>query len=295
MNNGFRYPFWATFFRISFITNRSDAMRMGGKSEGARISATCSGNALFLHGGPGLTAAMERRWYRSRLPIQWWDQPKANCFAALVGAAASELEFLAELGPVHVIAHSFAGQIVCALADAHPERISRVTLLGCPFDPGLGSVRACRTVAAGGNRALALAADRIERSPTAEAFRNMVDAAVADPSFLRVYFGRRSQAALGRFLESAPELFSLDIETYCSVMTEFLGGPAPAKESAYRGSVRFILGRYDVVLAPDEDIAAWRQVFPQMSVCWVDTGHFLHLEAEPDEWFADEPGVRCGA
>ena len=266
------------------------------KSGEERISAMCSGNALFLHGGPGLTAAVERQWYGSRLPIHWWDQPKAGRFSALVDAAAVELRALAaEAGPVHLIAHSFAGKIAQVLVESSPESISRITLLGCPFDPGLGSVRACRTVAASGNRALALAADRMERSPTAEAFRNMVDAAVADPSFLRVYFGPRSQAALGRFLAAAPELFSLDIETYCSVMTEFLGGPAPAKESAYRGGVRFILGRYDVVLAPDEDIAAWRQVFPQMSVCWVDTGHFLHLEADPDEWFADEPGLRCGA
>ena len=30
---------------------------------------------LFLHGGPGLHAAVERAWFGDSLPVLWWDQP----------------------------------------------------------------------------------------------------------------------------------------------------------------------------------------------------------------------------
>lgn len=30
---------------------------------------------LYLHAGPGLTAALERQWFGEALPLQWWDQP----------------------------------------------------------------------------------------------------------------------------------------------------------------------------------------------------------------------------
>ncbi|BAP87176.1 putative uncharacterized protein [Burkholderiales bacterium GJ-E10] len=263
-------------------------MAMDGTGEGALALGGGRGDchsALFLHGGPGLTAAMERHWYQDRLPIYWWDQPAAQRFSELVDAAAAELESFAR--PVHLVAHSFAGSIARALADACPERISRLTLLSCPFDTALGAVRVCRSAAALRNGELALATDRAERSADPDAFRAMVQAAVADPLFATVYFGPGSQAARERFLEAAPQHFSFDFDTYCFVMAEFVGKSPRVDPSAYRGSVRLVLGRHDVALAPEEDLDRWRRVFPQLSVRWVDTGHFVQFEAEPGLWFGD--------
>ncbi|MBS0337665.1 MAG: alpha/beta hydrolase, partial [Proteobacteria bacterium] len=69
---------------------------------------------LYLHAGPGLSAAMERQWFGTTLPVHWWDQPVAAAadaqpYRSLLDAARAELVRLADTAgrPVDVIAHSF--------------------------------------------------------------------------------------------------------------------------------------------------------------------------------------------
>lgn len=51
---------------------------------------------LFLHGGPGMTAELERRRFGETLPVHWWDQPfvgpnAERPFQVLIDAAVTEV------------------------------------------------------------------------------------------------------------------------------------------------------------------------------------------------------------
>ena len=64
-------------------------------------SSTTPPKILFLHGGPGMTAELERRQFGSELPVYWWDQPLIRSQAlrpveVLIDAACLVINRLAE-------------------------------------------------------------------------------------------------------------------------------------------------------------------------------------------------------
>jgi len=245
--------------------------------------------ALFLHGGPGLSSRIERLWFGQSLPVLWWDQPSAGRepapFDALVEAATNELRKMARLSTVHLIAHSFGGQLARALACRHPELIHRITLLGCAPNPVAGLIRLCRRVSelseAG---SVAAAVSAAENDLNAESFAAMTMATALDPAYPAVYFGPESVAVRDRFIELTKREPILDAETFLGVMNQFLQQPSAEPLPAYAGKVDLLMGRYDPILAPDLDAAAWRRVFPALKMVTVNCGHCVHLETAPDVW-----------
>ncbi len=241
-------------------------------------------NALFLR-GLGRSSALERLWHGDSLPVHWWDQPRVGSVDALTEAAALELERMAADAPVHVIGHSFGAQVARALADSRPERISRLTLLGCPFDPVEGAICLGEAIARKSrNEALEHCVRRVRESRNLDAFREMIRAAAADPSFPAIYFGPDSAEVRDWFLDLARQAVSVDFEMFFALMNDFLRNPPELAESRYRGEVRVILGKHDPVLAPEKDIRKWRAAFPGASFVWLDAGHYVHLESGPECW-----------
>ena len=66
---------------------------------------------FFLHGGPGMTAELERRQFGATLPVHWWDQPHIDAddrlpFGTLVDATVAEVTRLSDArrGPVDLLA-----------------------------------------------------------------------------------------------------------------------------------------------------------------------------------------------
>ena len=245
--------------------------------------------ALFLHGGPGLNSGIERLWFDSGLPIRWWDQPgvdgEAAPFDTLVKAAAAQLAEMAKHEPIHLVAHSFGGQIAYALARDYPRRIRRITLLGCAADPANSMIRLChRIVAQGGSAALAQAVRIAETDLNLETFKAMVLAGASDPAYPAVYFGPGSAAAQNRFLALMPQIF-LDLATFLTVMNGFLRAPPLEPLPGFHGEVDLIMGRHDPVLSLAADAATWSRVFPQAKIVTVEAGHIIHLETAPAIWF----------
>lgn len=106
--------------------------------------------ALFIHGGPSAGSAWATLAGKlHRICCLIVDRPGAGLsdplrldrktlpgFAA--GFVADVLDAL-EISRAHVVANSFGGHIALRSAAAHPDRVERMVLLGCPaFVPGMG-------------------------------------------------------------------------------------------------------------------------------------------------------------
>lgn len=246
-------------------------------------------NALFLHGGPGLHAAVERAWFGDALPILWWDQPSVAAdptpFRTLVAHAASQLETLADtVGErVDLIAHSFGGQIAVALTREYPALIRNITLLGCSPDPIRGFIIFARRLIEAGyeHPGLRDALAAVEESCDENSFSALTQACYA---LSGIYFGPNSAKMRERYFAIAGETPPVDTATFFAVMREFLHAPPPAQITGYGGEVAMLMGEHDPVLCVDEDREKWRGVFPQAEFKLVDAGHIVHLELPPQAW-----------
>lgn len=250
------------------------------------------GNTLFLHGGPGMTSGIERLWFGEDLPIRWWDQPIEAPWApapldALADAAAAEVARMADAcgEPVHVVAHCFGGRIAHALARRCPERLRRITLMGCAHNVLDGMFRlAGRTADTGGSRILVDAIAAARQHLDGDSFEAMMLAVAADPLFPGIYFGPGSAVARTRFLELLPQTNFIDVAAFLAGMKKMLALPPPQPLPDFSGEVMLVVGRDDPVLLPEEDIAGWRGVFPRLRAEVVEAGHWIHLETPPAVW-----------
>ena len=257
---------------------------------------------LFLHGGPGLHAVVERAWFGDTLPILWWDQPAVAAddpapFRTLVAHAAGQLRALAGSsgGQVDLIAHSFGGQIAAVLANEHPTLIRRITLLGCappdPFRPFL--LVGQRLLEAGYERpGLQDAMQAAQQNPDDDRFAALIQACFPDPFIPDIYFGPASAAAKDRYLALASVAPPVDLTTFFAVMIESIHASPLARVEAcpehrrrrFAGEVVALLGKHDPVLRVEESTEKWREIFPQAQFKVMDAGHFLHLELPPEAW-----------
>ncbi|HXE08426.1 MAG TPA: alpha/beta hydrolase [Acidobacteriaceae bacterium] len=268
-----------------------------------RDASQCS-RAIFLHGGPGFSAELERRRYAERLPVHWWDQPRlasdaVRPFDALVEAAREQLVGLSERrgAPVTVLASSFGTFIARELLAAIPERIESVT-----FSAGLLDIR-LPFVRWGRWRAKRLADPALETASQAAAVSNdpdvfwkLIGHIVAMPDFFDDYWGPESlpQRAAMRALAAEGPMF--DLATFRAVMNDMLSparpsparmpsGDAPEEDACATMEipVRVLIGTHDL-LAEKADVGAWRALFPSATIDLVDCGHFPHLELPPEAW-----------
>lgn len=252
-----------------------------------------SKRTLFLHGGPGLSAEIERCWYGEALPICWWDQPlvttdDASPFRSLVNAAHQQLQEMAEAagGPIEVLAHSFAGQIAHALAHEAPQRVKSLTLLDCPVDPFIPLLRLCRCLLASEpNSPLAVALAKAESHLDAQTFQALTFACAGHPGYPAIYFGRGSAAARERYLALLPQVRFLDVASFLAIMNDLLQAPPLSPLPDYGGPVTLVMGSDDPLLAPELDHVGWQRIFPRLQVREVVSGHFVHLETAPEIWW----------
>src|SRR6185312_14011656 len=227
-----------------------------------RDASQCS-RAIFLHGGPGFSAELERRRYAERLPVHWWDQPRlasdaVRPFDALVEAAREQLVGLSERrgAPVTVLASSFGTFIARELLAAIPERIESVT-----FSAGLLDIR-LPFVRWGRWRAKRLADPALETASQAAAVSNdpdvfwkLIGHIVAMPDFFDDYWGPESlpqRAAMNDMLSPARPS-----------PARMPSGDAPEEDACATMEipVRVLIGTHDL-LAEKADVGAWRALFP---------------------------------
>lgn len=249
---------------------------------------------LYLHAGPGLSAAMERQWFGTTLPVHWWDQPVAAAadaqpYRSLLDAARAELVRLADTAgrPVDVIAHSFGSLLAFDLLQQTGERIGALTLLAPATDPYrqlvmLGTRLAAAADASPGLRAISAEAGRCRSRAH---LQQLVAAILATADPLRPYWSPHATAARARHAALAARYFTFDPDTYLRVVWDRIGQPSrpPFDRPHAGGPLRCLFGRWDPLLDAGER-ALWGRWLPHAEHRLVEAGHFLQFELQPRDW-----------
>ena len=245
---------------------------------------------LFLHGGPGLSAALERQRFGNSLPVHWWDQPHVDDdvvapFDWLVDAAERELKRLHNVQgkPVALLANSFGVHLALALIERAPEKIAAVNILGGTLDMRMAFVRLAQRIAeVNRDAALKAVSDRTEEKGDDESLWTLIEKLFTVGNLLDFYWGPGAEEQCERMKALAASGALVHATTFHTVLGDFLGR-RPAAPPAFGGSVRVLIGRFDPYARAD-DGPLWRAVFPNASVEFVDAGHFPHLELAPEIW-----------
>lgn len=249
-----------------------------------------SRQVLFLHGGPGLSAALERRRFGGTLPVLWWDQPHVEADAAapfgrLVDAAEGELRrlFDAEERPVALLANSFGVHVALALIERVPERIESLDIVGGVLGMRKAFVRLAQRIAeANRDAALKAVSDRAEARGDSESLWALIEQLFTVSNLLDFYWGPAAQEQCKSMNALAASGELVHAATFRGVLADFLERK-PAAGQAFNGAVRVLVGRYDPYARTD-DAGVWREVFPQAAVEFVEAGHFPHLELPAEDW-----------
>jgi pimeloyl-ACP methyl ester carboxylesterase len=246
---------------------------------------------LFLHGGPGFTAELERQQFADSLPVYWWDQPHAQqtsgAYETLVNAARAELHRLyRESGePIGLLANSFGVHLALELMERAPHEIARVTIVGGVVDTRSAFVRLGRHLAAtNGDEALAAAALDAEQGEGNARLWRLIERLLGVTDLLNAYWSPNAGASQAAMTALAREDRLMHSPTFQAVLADFLDRPA-ARLTRWQGPAEVIIGRYDPFSYCGEE-ELWRSLLPAPSIRTVETGHFPHLELPSSEWLS---------
>jgi Alpha/beta hydrolase family len=253
--------------------------------------AQSSPRILFLHGGPGFTAELERRQFGDSLPVHWWDQPHFDVhdsapYARLVRAALEELDRLysQERRPIGLVANSFGAHLALALMRAVPEKIGPSSIVGGVLDVRTAFVRlARRIVQANGDEGLMAASDAVEQRRDFGTLWKLVERLLTVPNLLDFYWSPTATRQLNAMKSLLASGRLLHVLTFHTVLQHFLSMDAMVGPPPWRGPLQVCIGRDDPFYVP-EDTSPWRTLLPSASLKVVDAGHFPHLELSPSEW-----------
>ncbi|PZA15952.1 hypothetical protein DNK49_14560 [Azoarcus communis] len=257
--------------------------------------------ALYLHGGPGMSSAIERAWFGEQLPVLWWDQPRIaadtpRAFSRTVDAAAGQLLRLRhELGhPPALITLSFGALIALELVRRHPADIGSLTILApsapMPHPQRSGLRMAEYLLDQGhGDASLREAVTALRKEKSHATILALFSALLAIPDVLNHYFAAASVSPRERFFAEATKVLLLDMDCFAAVTRELVDYPPPSVTTGFSGPVRILFGRHDPLHDPVADPQEWRALFPAACLETVDTGHMIVFELPEDEWIPSPP------
>jgi pimeloyl-ACP methyl ester carboxylesterase len=249
-------------------------------------------DTLFLHGGPGLNAYVERQVLGEQFPhVHFWDQPPVytsrDAFNTLMEAAVAEVErmFEARRGPIRLMANSFGGHLVSGLLEHIPQKISACHLYGpVYYIPeaflNLLGIMANDGAADGDLRTRITEFLKVRTHPCADKseiwdYFNLIS---LDADFLRYYWPDEAQyTAWITCTRRGPEF---DFMTCRNVLNDFLRHHCERRFS-FKGTQEIIieLGDRDPLLDLEREMRLWSNRFPTASiVIHRGSGHFIHLE-----------------
>lgn len=251
---------------------------------------------LFLHGGPGLTAELERRQFGTTLPVHWWDQPRISdrseqAFEALVDAAVAELERLSHRphDRVSLLASCFGALLARALFDRMPERVGEITISGGIWDLRVGILRIGEWLAHRHDDAeLEAQCRETAEQDSPEGYLSLLARVSATRGFLDSQWSPEAHALRNamRALASTGRLVDWPTLQVVTMAALTCAPPLPLVRPHPR-TVHILIGRFDPYFH-ESDIDAWGRLWPTAIVQVVDAGHFPHLELPPSAWMPQQ-------
>ncbi len=246
---------------------------------------------LFLHGGPGLNARMERRQYGTSLPVLWWDQPCLRSgvprpFDMLVEAVEVQLQEMAARkgGPIAILANSFGARIAIELLNRDPANIAALTISGGVLDLWLAFVRFGRHLARKrSDPHLHRLADAVMEGPSLERLWPLIGSITSAADFVDEYWSPTATLLRATMRTLATDGRLLHWETFQAVVSAVVWVPWHPVRKSPGIPIRVLIGRCDPYMEPD-DVSYWLELFPDAQVQLVNAGHFPHLELPPSVW-----------
>ena len=245
---------------------------------------------LFLHGGPGLNAVLEKQRFGSTLPVDWWDQPHVSAevdapFEWLVDAAEKEVRrlFDVQAKPVALVANSFGAHLAVALIERVPKKIASLDILGGILDVRTAFVRLAQRISeVNGDADLKALSDHAKESGDNESLWALIAKLFTVGNLLDFYWSLNAQPQREAMKALAASGLLVHAATFQAVLADFLKRKPPAAPM-FGGPVRVLIGRFDPY-ARENDADLWRPMFPQATVQLVEAGHFPHLELPAKDW-----------
>jgi len=251
-----------------------------------------TGNGLYLHGGPGLNAEVERQWFEGRVGLDWWSQPAiaptdVSPLQSVVDAAKARLVQLNQRhgGRVYIVSHSVGAVIAVQLLREAPDLIASATLINPIFDLTEAMVGLARR----------LISDGIATPPLSEAMQRpvdrrtgFVDLAVmmaSVPARFDLYWSPSSGRAKDRYIRLSPNGPAVDFDAFTRVGAA-IQDLAPSLYGIKTSvPVRAIVGAHDPMM-PQDALAYVHERLPLATVSVVDAGHMATFEQPQEAWRA---------
>jgi pimeloyl-ACP methyl ester carboxylesterase len=250
---------------------------------------------LFLHGGPGLSSIAERELYGAQLPVHWWDQPNsvvlfAKPYRELLDAAEDEASQLAEQsgGRINLLAHSFGANLALQVVERIPSLINEVTLLAPVRDMGDAFIRLSERLRAINPdcEQLTDAMEEFRQRSDFDHFARLATQVMAISSFIDLYRSSGAEVQRRWFVDLLMHQPLFDSNAFAVVVKDFwaevpASAPAPLPVRAH-----LVFGTSDPLVCIEAEQHFWASRFHVTSTRTVDSGHFVHLERPPAEWWA---------
>jgi pimeloyl-ACP methyl ester carboxylesterase len=246
---------------------------------------------LFVHGGPGLNAGLERQLLGNSLPVHWWDQPLVGekdtaPWERLLDATVREVERMADeaMRPIALLASSFGSHLARAVLGRVPNRVSHVTIVGGILDIRTAFARlAARVAQANSDPDLSAAGVQAAEDTDPASLWALVGRIFSVPNVLDFYWSPAASAQCDAMKALAACGALLHMPTFEGVLRDFLAREDHPLPRSWAGSTRIICGRHDPY-ASESDIDEWRRIFTSPQFEWVEAAHFPHLELPPETW-----------
>lgn len=250
--------------------------------------------SLYLHGGPGLSAVVERVWFADCLPMDWWDQPLVDAedgtpLHSLVDAARARLLHVAERCGTRVVlvSHSVGSVIAAQLLADSRNPIESAILINPIFDLEFALRRLAGRVMASG-MASGAAAEALGPllGKDDDARPCLLDLAVVlgqVPERFDLYWSASSRAAKARYLALAPNGPPLDWTSFSMVGTAIQQCRHALFGIETDVPVLAIVGTRDPLVGSDP-AGEIRARLPRARVITVDAGHMAVFEQPSSLW-----------
>lgn len=264
---------------------------------------TSDAPALFLHGGPGLSAIAERERYGHALPVHWWDQPRSvaldeNPFDALVNAAERELWRLSaqHRAPVKLLAHSFGAHVAVRLAARARERIDALLLLAPVHDVGDAFIRLGTRLSKANpaSQSLARALDEFRSARSFEQFTKLAGEMTTFANFIDLYWSPKAEERRRWYVDLLVRRPLFDAHAFDAILRSFWHAPPPRDAIAPDLPVRIVFANADPLVDVEAERRTWSSLLHHADSVVLDGGHFIHLEHEPAGWWP-RAWLRAGA